>query len=175
MNNKIILKTSVILTIFLIVNTSIVLAIEYNLEYDANGNLIQGKDKYFEYNNFNQLFRVREDNQNGNILEEYFYDHEENRVLKKVYESGQLTQEIYYIDKNFIQIVNSTGTFNEVYYYDDSGLIAENGTDSRLKAYHSDHLGSTSLITNETGNVTELTEYEPYGSVIEGGNSRFTY
>ena len=175
MNNKIILKTSVILTIFLIVNTSIVLAIEYNLEYDANGNLIQGKDKYFEYNNFNQLFRVREDNQNGNILEEYFYDHEENRVLKKVYESGQLTQEIYYIDKNFIQIVNSTGTFNEVYYYDDSGLIAENGTDSRLKAYHSDHLGSTSLITNETGNVTELTEYEPYGSIIEGGNSRFTY
>jgi len=172
--NKIIRLFSISIA-FSLIDIPVVLAVEYDLEYDANGNLIQGKDKYFEYNNFNQLFRVREDNQNGNILEEYFYDHEGNRVLKKVYESGQVTQEIYYIDRNFVQIINSTGTFNEVYYYDDSGLIAENGTDSGLKAYHSDHLGSTSLITNETGNVTELTEYEPYGSVIEGGNSRFTY
>ena len=121
--NKIIRLFSISIA-FSLIDIPVVLAVEYDLEYDANGNLIQGKDKYFEYNSFNQLFRVREDNQNGNILEEYFYDHEGNRVLKKVYESGQVTQEIYYIDKNFVQIVNSTGTFNEVYYYDDSGMRA---------------------------------------------------
>lgn len=175
MDNKIIIKILVIVTIFLLINTSVVLAIEYNLQYDANGNLIQGKDKYFEYNTLNQLWKVREGNINGNILEEYYYDQDGNRLLKIEYESGQVKQEIYYIDENYIQIVNSTGTFNEVYYYDNSGLVAVNGTDSRLKAYHSDHLGSTNLVTNESGSVVEEDYYEPYGNELQDSNSRYTY
>ncbi|MBU0962686.1 MAG: hypothetical protein KKD48_02160 [Nanoarchaeota archaeon] len=172
--NKIIRLFSISIA-FIFIDTSIVLAIEYDLEYDTNGNLIQGKDKYFEYNTFNQLFKVRENNENGNILEEYYYDQDGNRILKIEYESGQVKQEIYYINENYIQIVNSTGTFSEVYYYDDSGLIAENGTDSKLKAYHSDHLGSTNLVTNESGSIVEEDYYEPYGSELQDSNSRYTY
>ncbi len=38
-----------------------------------------------------------------------------------------------------------------------------------------DILGSTDLITNESGDIVEETTYEPHGEVIEGGNDRFLY
>ncbi len=41
--------------------------------------------------------------------------------------------------------------------------------------YHPDILGSTDLITNESGDIVEETTYEPHGEVIEGGNDRFLY
>lgn len=42
--------------------------------------------------------------------------------------------------------------------------------------YHPDILGSTDLITNESGDIVEETTYEPHGEVIEGGQtSEFLY
>jgi len=42
----------------------------------------------------------------------------------------------------------------------------------RILKYHSDHLGSTSLITDLDGNVAQHVEYIPYGDVfIEERNS----
>ena len=46
----------------------------YNLTYDANGNLVSGFDKYYEYNDFNQLKIARQNNASGILLEEYWYD-----------------------------------------------------------------------------------------------------
>ena len=46
----------------------------YNLTYDNIGNLQQSFGKYIEYNEFNQVIRVRENNAQGQILEEYTYD-----------------------------------------------------------------------------------------------------
>lgn len=51
-----------------------------NYIYDANGNLIQDDQYYYEYNGFDQLVRVREETAVGNILEEYIYDGEGIRV-----------------------------------------------------------------------------------------------
>ena len=39
-------------------------------DYDANGNLIQGDGKYYEYNDANQLIRVRHGDQNGPVIAE---------------------------------------------------------------------------------------------------------
>ncbi len=47
--------------------------------------------------------------------------------------------------------------------------------DGRKFFYHPDHLGSTDLVTNETGNVVEETTYKPYGEVQSGGQSRFLF
>ena len=58
--------------------------INYNLTYDGNGNLITGDGKYREYNEFNQLIRVREGNSaSGDILETYVYHPTEDRILAK--------------------------------------------------------------------------------------------
>ncbi|MCX6750192.1 MAG: hypothetical protein NTZ83_01935 [Candidatus Pacearchaeota archaeon] len=149
---------------------------DYNLTYDSNGNLIQGFGKYYEYNPFNQLERVRDTNSTGRILVEYSYDSDGSRLLKKEFFIGGTNQSTYYIDNNFVQIRNSSGIFNFTYYYDEYGLVAEKISGGQMRYYHPDHLGSTTLITNGTGAIVEETFYLPYGEIIEGGNnSRYLY
>ena len=51
---------------------------------------------------------------------------------------------------------------------DDSRTTSLDGVspEKLLYFYHSDHLGSTSLITNFDGEVTQHVEYIPYGEVF---------
>lgn len=64
--------------------------------YDANGNIIRGDGKYYEYNDANKLVRIRHNDQNGAVIAEYFYDNNGQRI-KKV-ENGVTT---YYIGKHY--------------------------------------------------------------------------
>ena len=110
------------------------------------------------------------DNENGSVISEYLYDHEGNRLIK--YIDNEIT---YYAD-NLISVVNNTGSFNTVYYYHDGTLIGRNETNtSNTYFYHPDHLGSTTLITNSSGDVVEETEYRPFGDVIFGGGDRYLF
>ncbi len=154
--------------------TVVIGAAIYNITYDANGNRISGFGYYFEYNNFNQLTRVRQNNATGTIIEEYTYDHSGDRIQKYEPQKNQTT---YYFDKSFIRVVNSSGTFDSVYYYDEKDLVARRELSNNNKTffYHPDHLGSTSLITNSTGQLVEETTYEPFGEVFSGGSDRFLY
>ena len=69
---------------------------------------------------------------------------------------------------------------------DDNGIAAQivfNGTEQtptftqgKRLFYHNDYSGSTTLITNQSGNVVENSSYDPYGTILEGGElSRFDY
>ena len=46
------------------------------------------------------------------------------------------------------------------------GFIPDETTDEETFFYHSDHLGSTSYITDQDGNVTQYTAYLPYGELL---------
>jgi RHS repeat-associated protein len=169
-------RTIATILIALLLSTVFVSAEEYEFSYDANGNMVQGKEHYFEYNGFNQLVRVRGDNSTGPILEEYAYDHEGNRVLKKAYNStGDVWETTYYVDKNFIRVVNDSGGFDTVYYYHDDVLVGRQDYDGQKYFYHPDHLGSTDTVTDEAGNLVEKTDYLPFGEVFSGGNDRYLY
>jgi len=157
------------------ITISIVFSQEINLSYDNNGNMIQGYGKYYEYNGFNQLKQVRETNIIGRILEQYFYDSDGNRIEKIEFYVDGSNQTTYYIRKDFIQVVNISGTFNFSYYYDENALIARKDSDGKKYYYHSDNLGSTDTVTNITGDIVEKTSYLPYGEVSDGGSSRFLY
>ncbi len=76
-------KVIIILFLFLfVVSLPITLAAELTLIYDSNGNLITGDGKYREYNEFNQLVRVREgDSCSGKIIKEYIRYRIEDRTL----------------------------------------------------------------------------------------------
>ena len=37
----------------------------------------------------------------------------------------------------------------------------------KIRYYHSNHFGSTTLVTDEHGNVVERVEYTPYGSISQ--------
>jgi len=167
-----------VLVIFLLIFSNVpffTAQTEYDLAYDSNGNLIQGFNKYFEYNNFNHLKTVRENNAQGRTIEEYFYDDEGNRIKKVEVGPNGNNQTIYYINENFIQIRNSSGIFNETYYYDENNLIAKKDSNGKKYYYHPDHLGSITLITNESGSIVEETFYLPYGEIVEGGSSRYLF
>jgi len=140
--------------------------INTSLIYDLNGNLISDDNYDYFYNEFNQLEKVIS---SGNIIAEYYYDAEGNRI-KKV-ENNETT---YYIGDNFVRVVNNSGSFEEIYYYDNDKLIASN-VSGEINYYHPDHLGSTTLITNSSGDLIEETFYLPFGEIISGGDSRYDY
>ena len=46
------------------------------------------------------------------------------------------------------------------------GYVADDTTEEETFFYHSDHLGSTSYITDDNGNITQYTAYLPYGELL---------
>ena len=159
---------------------------EFNLTYDGNGNLITGDGKYREYNEFNQLVRVKEGNtSSGAILEEYIHHPTEDRILVKKVNvdkvGNDFEETIVYANDNFVRRYDLIGT-NEIkdtyYVKDENGIIGEivfNATASnqtfvfvKKLLYHPDHLGSTNVVTNTSGSLVEETFYAPYGEIIGG-------
>ena len=141
------------------------------LTYDPDGNLLTNGDKRYVYDGFNRLAEVFI---NNSIKEKYWYDPDGQRLKKVEFHGDGSNTTIYYISKSFVRIINSSGTYDEVYYYDEYDLIAKKDSEGK-KFYHPDHLGSTTLVTNEAGEVVEETVYDPYGAVQEGGNERHDY
>ncbi len=139
--------------------------------YDANGNLVQGDGKYYEYNDANKLVKVRFGDQNGQAIAEYFYDYTGQRI-KKI-ENGVTT---YYIGKHYVQEIPYSGQLKPTkYYFANSERIAKKDSSGALSYYHSDHLGGTNAVTDSSGTLLEKTNYYPFGEMLEGGNDRYTY
>jgi len=166
-----------LILIFLVVSLPFVFA--YDLTYDDNGNLVTGDDYYRIYDSFNHLVQVKEGNTaSGGILEEYGWHPTEERILvKHVYDGlGNWNETVYYISDSFVQVKNSSGTYDYKYVYQNGQLIAQENPDGSKYFFHNDHLGSVSLVTNENGNKVEETFYLPYGEIAGGGTvSRFDY
>lgn len=164
---------------YLIISLPVVFAQEINYQTDLNGNLVTGDSFYREYNEFNQLSRIRQGNlSNDTILEEYLWHPVEERILqKKVYfTNGTLKEKITYVNENYIVIKNQSGYYNETYVYQDGTLVSQIDPNGNKQAIHSDHEGSSSLVTDSGGNLVEATFYAPYGQIISGGSaSRFDY
>ncbi len=165
------------LLILLVTTFPLVFAAEISRTYDANGNLLRNSDEdfYREYNSLNQLSIIRNAT-NDNIIQEYIYHPTEERVLvKKTYdESETLVETVVYFDKTNVRVINDSGTYDTTYVYHEGSLVAEEL--SGVKTYHhSDHLGSSTVVTDSSGDVIENTSYSPYGEVLTGGSSRYDY
>ncbi|MDP3698194.1 MAG: RHS repeat-associated core domain-containing protein [Nanoarchaeota archaeon] len=81
---------------------------------------------------------------------------------------------MYYVDENFVRVVNVTGTYDFTYVKHEGQLVAQLNPGGSKYFMHSDHEGSTSVITNSTGQVIENTTYSPHGEILGGGSlSRF--
>jgi RHS repeat-associated protein len=152
----------------------------WSYSYDANGNLmsqsggggnlVSGDGYYREYDGLGQLVRVRNGSTSSSpLLEEYTYDPDGERIKVQRFDSVNTT--IYTPFKELLRIVNSSGSYDYHYIYQDDVLVARLNPDGTKWFYHPDHLGSTSYITDEAGNVIENVSYEPYGKVIASENS----
>ena len=135
----------------------------------GGGNLVTGDGYYREYDDFGQLVRVRNGSSvSSALLEEYVYDHSGQRIKIKRNDSANTT--VYTPFRELMRVVNSTGSYDFTYVYDGNTLVARINPDGSKQYEHTDHLGSTSVITNQNGNVVENTSYTPYGEELSGGN-----
>ena len=144
--------------------------------YDANGNLITSGLNCYTYNDANQVSQVKNCNSNQ-LIAEYTYDHQGNRIVKKEYENGTLKRTIYSPDEQYEtkKLANGT-TENTTYYYVNNELVARKNSDNTKVFYHHDHLGSTSVTTDSSGVLVEETNYDPYGEISSGGTqSKYLY
>lgn len=145
--------------------------------YDDNGNMTNDDSRCFEYNDANQLKKVKNCSNNQTIAE-YVYDYNGNRIVKKEYENGTLAKTVISPDDGFeiSKPASTSETYTTTYYHVNDQLIAKKDPYNNFTYHHNDHLGSSSLITDESGAVVEETKYDPWGEVIAGGTkSKFQY
>ena len=163
---------------FLIVMLPVCFADSLSLTYDDNGNLVTGDGVYRVYNSLNQLWKVYNNTDTTTILQEYVYHPTEERVLikKQFNADGSNKDTTYYVSKELVRIVNSSGSYDITYIYHEGQLIAERDNDGNKRYYMPDHLGSTSLVTDSSGVAIENSSYTPYGEILSGGDaSRYQY
>jgi RHS repeat-associated protein len=145
--------------------------------YDANVNMTSDGTKCLEYNDANQLRKVKKCSDNK-IIAEYIYDHTGKRIIKKEYENATLKRTVYSPSDEYETVVlaSNGAKLNTTYYKVNDEVVAKKNPDGTLNYYHNDHLGSNSVLTNQSGAVVEKTTYEPYGEVKSGGTkSKFGY
>jgi RHS repeat-associated protein len=130
--------------------------------YDANGNRTQKtKDTgtwVYTYNHANRLTKVEK---NSATLEEYIYDGDGKRI--QVTDDSKPTTYIYSgLTVLYEETMNSAAT----YIYGPTGRLAKRTTineETNIFYYHTDHLGSTRLVTDSSKNIVSSVTYHPFG------------
>jgi RHS repeat-associated protein len=150
----------------------------HSFSYDDNGNLTSDGIQCYSYSEANRLTEVRDCGTND-LMAEYSYNDGGTRVRQKLYDNGSLIKTVYILSP-FTELTIHASDNTEIinYYYfandqlvaRDSYEVGEPSSEQRFY-YHQDHLGSTSVLTDSSGNVQESTEYAPYGGVLSGGTA----
>ncbi len=130
--------------------------------YDANGNMINDTQRAILYNYDNMPAYV---NYNGTTTQ-LVYDGQGNRV-KKI--AG--TTNTVYIG-TFYEVVNSGASCYKYIFAGGTRIARKNA--SATHYYHQDHLGSSSVVTNSSGNNVEEVHYLPFGSAWSDTNTALT-
>ncbi|MCB9771472.1 MAG: VCBS repeat-containing protein [Candidatus Omnitrophica bacterium] len=164
------------------------------ITYDANGNMASkskaGEVMQYSYDSENRLYQVRK---NTTLIAEYLYDGDGGRVQKTSYlttvnqTAGGLSYGALFgtsqisstpvISKYIGEVYEETDNVGTNFIFLGSQRIAALDVASRTPLYyHGDHLGSTNVMSDGSGNVAELLEYDPYGKIQRhdalNGNNR---
>lgn len=148
-----------------------------NYTYDANGNATTDGTNCYEYNDANQLKKVKLCSNNQTIAE-YIYDYQGNRIEKKLYTGGNLLKTVYSPNDTYeaTKLASNGATTNVSYYFVNDELAAKKNSDGSKNYFLNDHLGSMGIMTNSAGTAIETTQYYPYGLVRAGGTkNKFLY
>jgi uncharacterized protein RhaS with RHS repeats len=118
--------------------------------YDANGNMTSGAGRTItpDYDN-----RPKTITKSG-VTATFVYDYAGQRIKKTV---GTTTT--VYIGKLYI----CTGSTCSKYIFANGNRIAVKASSGSRYYYHTDHLGSSSIITDSAGTKVEELYYYPYG------------
>jgi RHS repeat-associated protein len=154
------------------VNRIVIGSDTFDFSYDANGNLFSGPDlsdplqpatRTVLYNPENFPTEIsRTVNSQAAEVTQFYYDGDNNRVKKSV-NIGSTT---YYFDDTY-EVVDDVST---IYIYAANLRVAK-WTNDGISYFHKDHLGSSTLITDQSGTAVQSSSYAPYGLDREPSNT----
>lgn len=128
--------------------------------YDANGNRTDGAGHPITYNAENRAVSF-----GGTPSLTATYDYTGERVTA----SGAYGNRTY-----FSALWECSTTCSKYVFAGGSRIAMKNG--STVLYYHSDHLGSTSVVTNAGGSIQEELGYLPYGAAyVDNGSVQVTH
>ena len=137
--------------------------------YDANGNMtygpVDGVMAQLSYDAYNRLVKVESADGKSTI---YTYDAEDVRIRAEHTRSdGTTWEETFVTDRQatYSRLLSvESGGKKTTYTY---GLGLSSVTEGEETSYyHYNHLGSTTAITDENGNVTDRVSYGTYGELL---------
>ncbi|PWQ95047.1 RHS repeat domain-containing protein, partial [Leucothrix arctica] len=139
--------------------------------YDDNGSTLEmtidDTVTAYQYNALNQLIEVQT-REAGVVTDTLRYTYDINGIRTRSQENGTDTR--FVIDNNqaYAQVVqeqDATGQIQVNYLYGDDLLQQQRDTD--ISYYHYDGLGSTRLLTDSTGLLTDRYRYDAFGEDLE--------
>ncbi|WP_423026558.1 RHS repeat-associated core domain-containing protein [Undibacterium sp. Ji42W] len=160
--------------------------------WDDKGNLstktTNGQVTVYGWNADNRLVEVKQGSSQATAImaARYSYDANCNRVQKT--EQGQNTSPDkitnYLVDDTFVyaqivqEVVTQGAASESTSYVWGNGLIQQSRA-GQLSYYHADALGSTKVLTDSSGNVTDAYQYDAFGTVLNrtgttANNYRYT-
>ncbi len=127
--------------------------------YDYNGNMVSDTERQMQYSTFDKLTQVTK----GGHTTQFNYAPSRSRY-KRVDIKGSKTTTTYYVG-NVEVIKHSTDTFT-TYRRNLGGLIIDEKTNGlKTTSYlHTDHLGSTDVITDSTGAIEQEFSFNAFGA-----------
>jgi RHS repeat-associated protein len=143
--------------------------------YDANGNMIQrvqdGVTWTYTFDAENRLVGVSD----GSTVTTMVYDGNGARI-ERVVDDGETVTTTLYVAGMEIESVGGVESQRTVYYGAGGAFRIIGGEDAGLYFRHSDHLGSTSVLSDSSGNRVEGSDvvYAPFGEVRIGEQSELT-
>jgi len=127
-------------------------------DYDENGNTISANNRTFSYDLSNRLITVQE---GSTTLGQYVYNGLNQRIKKTV--QGQTAIFHYDLQGRLIAETNESGTTLAEYFYLGDQPLAMIRPGEALYYYHNDHLGTSQILTDDTGAVSWKAVYTPFG------------
>ncbi len=164
-------------------------ATDFDYRYDANGNMTEeSTSRHFEWDWADRMkvFRTQAGGSEPSVHAHYLYDSGGQRV-KKLVRKKNLIEVSVYIDGVFeYQRIEQGATVehnNTLHVMDNQSRIAlvrvgnafANDTTPGVKYHLGDHLGSSILVIDDSGNWLNREEYSPYGETSFGSFARKRY
>lgn len=128
---------------------------------DANGNMVIAGDKWIAYDYDNRPQKVVTED---GTMTTFTYDHEGQRVQQKVYAPSSSTP---LVSTYIGTIYEAKGSERIKYIYAGSQRVAQVSSINGTSYFHTDHLGSASLMTNTLGTLTRSWGYLPFGGTFK--------
>ncbi len=144
-----------------------------DFHYDEEGNQVArtgpGVARFVEYNPFNKPQTIRL-SQFGNLVTEYVYGPERQLVFRH-HDTGPSESTVFMPFPGFDRWYSGTTPTDRVTIETPDGtkVVYNRATTTsafdptRVEYVHGDQLGSSSIVTDHTGNVVEEYAYDPFG------------